>query len=134
MAFLEQDQVQFDRMKHLVIGAIIGAALLAGIGALWPGWNLESTTRDRIAIAERAATIQAFGSVCAEKILARPDTAILIAKLKTAKPWERMDVFTKGDDARLVKMVTMPGSPDPNAQLANRCAELVAPTLGAVAQ
>lgn len=102
-------------------GAAAGAIALAVVGFTWGGW-MTTRTADKMA-AEHARTevVAALVPICLEQVKQDPQSATTLAKLQqTNSSYERTNVLMKTGWA------TIPGSSDPNRNVASACMEKLA--------
>ncbi len=106
-------------VKPAVWGGIVGAVVIA-IGGFSAGWVLTSGTADEQA-ENRAqkAVIAALTPVCVAqfKKVTQEKQVTHLAALEKESAWQQGDYIEKQGWA------TMPGSKEPNAQVADACAE-----------
>ncbi|HTP96843.1 MAG TPA: hypothetical protein VMK05_13420 [Burkholderiales bacterium] len=102
-------------------GAVAGAALLAFVGFNSMGW-MSGATADKIAKrqAETAVTA-ALAPVCAAQFRSAPDARGRLVLLEKTERWSRGDELVKAG------FTTMPGSKEPDQNIASACAELLIP-------
>jgi hypothetical protein len=98
-------------------GAVAGAVALSIIGFSWGGW-LSATGAERLAAARAdAATVAALSPICVTQVEAQPMARASLAALRATSTWEQADYVRNGGWA------TMPGSTEPNREVASACAE-----------
>lgn len=103
-------------LKPGIMGAAVGAIALAVVGFGWSGWMTESKANQMAATKSRLAVVEALVPICMEKSRQDPQVSETLAMLKRASSYERGDMLMKAGWA------TMPGTDDPNRQVANACA------------
>lgn len=109
--------------KPALLGAAAGAAALAIVGFSWGGWVTGGTAENMAADQARSAVVAALVPICLEQSRQDPQAADTLAKLKDAYFGERRDMVMKAGWA------TMPGSDDPNRNVATVCMEKLAEQL-----
>lgn len=98
-------------------GAVTGAIALSIVGFSWGGW-VSAGTAERLAAARAdAATVTALSPICVTQFEASPKARASLAALKATNTWEQADYVRTGGWA------TMPGSNEPNRDVAQACAE-----------
>jgi alpha/beta superfamily hydrolase len=105
-----------------VWGAAAGALALAIVGFTWGGWVSASTAERLAATRADAATVAALSPICVTQFEAHPKARASLAALKAANTWEQADYVRTGGWA------TMPGSSEPNREVAAACAEALMKT------
>ncbi len=107
-------------LKPGLYGAAAGAAALAIVGFSWGGW-LTGGTADKMASEQaRLEVVSALVPICMEQSSQDPQVAATLALLKDASSYQRSDMLMKTGWA------TMPGSEDPNRNVARACMEKLA--------
>jgi len=106
--------------SYCALGGAIGIMVL---GAFWPGWNLASTTRERVDERVHAAQLELLAPRCAAQFAAQPDFAGRQDALKKAGYWNRANHF-KGHE----EWITLPGGTEPDQALVERCTALILET------
>jgi hypothetical protein len=109
--------VNNDVVKAYIYGALGGAAALGAIGFLWAGWRTGDQARRMAETQSHAAVIAALMPLCLERSKADPESMAKLAALKAAASYERVDLALQSG------WVMMPGSTEPNRDLAVACAE-----------
>jgi hypothetical protein len=99
--------------KPAIYGAVAGAALLAINGFSWGGWVTGSKAQEMAA----DAAVAALMPICIELSNQDPQFAHQMRRLKNAQSYMRRDMVMK------VGWATMPGTSEPNRQLATACGE-----------
>ena len=100
-------------IKPAIWGAIVGSIATVGLGFSWGGWILPSRAEN---MANRAVT-EALAPVCVSQ--SREDPQKLKDLAKIGYPYARQQFVVKSGWA------TMPGSDEPNSDLAAACAKLL---------
>ena len=97
-----------------------GAAAAMIIGFSWGGWVTGGSARTAQTSASRDAVVVALAPICADRFRAQSDSATKIAELAKSSSWDRGNVVAKSGYA------TMPGSKDPDSDVARACGEMLA--------
>jgi hypothetical protein len=108
--------------KPALWGAIGGALLCAIVGFAWGGWVTGSTAREEAAAAAHESRIAALAPICAQRFRSQDDSAARLAALAKADFWDRADLVVKGGFA------VLPGSKEPDRDVARACAEMLTRT------
>ena len=103
-------------LKPGLYGAACGAIGLAVVGFTWGGWVTGGNARKMAADQSRTEVVAALTAICLDQSKRDPQLAERLAILKTTSSWNRGDVVMKNGWA------TMPGTTDPDRQVANACA------------
>ena len=106
-------------LKPGLYGTACGAVALGVAGFSWGGWVTSSTAKQMAAEESRTDVVAALSLVCVDHSKRDPQMVERVAALKTASSWSRGDLVMKNGWA------TMPGTGEPNRQVANACAEKV---------
>jgi alpha/beta superfamily hydrolase len=109
--------------KPALLGAAAGAAALAIVGFSWGGWVTGGSAEKFAADQARNEVVAALVPICLEQSKQDPQAADTLAQLKDAYFNERRDMVMKAGWA------TMPGSDDPNRNVATACMEKLAEQL-----
>jgi len=107
-------------LKPGIYGAAVGAVALAIVGFSWGGWMTGAAAKDVAADEARMEVVAALLPICIEQFKQDPASNEMLAQLKDASSYQRRDMLMKTGWA------TMPGSTDPNRQLATACMEELA--------
>lgn len=105
-------------VKPAAWGAVAGAVAIAVIG-FTAGWVVTTGTAEQVAAQEKKqAVIAALTPVCLAqfKSLSQQQQQTQLAALKGESSWQR------GDYVEEQGWATMPGTTEPNAEVANACA------------
>jgi len=107
--------------KHFCLGALAGAAVLgwAGFDAL--GWKLNSAAQALANKKAEAAVVSAYASICRAQFSKGVDFSKRLAALDKVERYSRGELVAKGGWA------TMSGNTEPQAGVAQECAELLLP-------
>ena len=109
--------------KPALLGAAAGATALAIVGFSWGGWVTGGTAEKLAADQARSEVVAALVPICLDQFKQDPQSANTLAQLKDAYFGERRDMVMKAGWA------TMPGSDDPNRNVAAACMEKLAEQL-----
>ena len=104
-------------LKPGLYGAAIGAVTLAIIGFAWGGWVTGGTAQQMASDQARLEVVAALVPICIQQSKQDPQVVETLAQLKDAGNYQRSDMLMKAGWA------TMPGSNDPNRQVARACME-----------
>ena len=107
--------------KPFCLGAAVGAVLLGYIGFNTMGWTLEATAAKNAKRQSDAAVASALAPVCAAQFRSAPDSGVRLAALEKTERWSRAEELVKAG------FTTLPGSKEPNQNIASACAELLIP-------
>ena len=106
-------------LKPALYGAACGAVALAVVGFSWGGWVTGGTARAMAADQSKTDVVTALSLICVDQSKRDPQLAERMTALKAASSWSRSDLVRKNGWA------TMPGTTEPNSQVARECAEKV---------
>jgi hypothetical protein len=106
-------------LKPGLYGAVCGAIALAVVGFSWGGWVTGGKAEAMAESRSRADVVTALTAICADQAKRDPQLAERVALLKTTASYSRGDLVMKNGWA------TMPGTAEPNRQVANACADKV---------
>lgn len=106
--------------KPGLYGAAIGAVALAIVGFSWGGWATGGTAQKMASDQARMEVVAALVPICVEQSNNDPQNVETLAKLKEASSYQRRDMLMKAGWA------TMPGSDDPNRNVASACMDALA--------
>jgi len=107
-------------LKPGLYGAAAGAVALAIVGFSWGGWVTGGTAEKMASEQARLEVVAALVPICVEQSSQDPQVVATLAQLKDASSYQRSDMLMKAGWA------TMPGSSDPNRQVASACMEKLA--------
>ena len=123
MFFLEMEAINMNIPKWLkpgFNGAIVGAVALAIIGFSWGGWVTGGTADKMASDLARSEVVAALVPICVEQSSRDPQVTEMLTQLKDASTYKRSDMLMTAGWA------TMPGSTDPNRDVARGCMETLA--------
>ncbi len=101
-------------------GAVAGAAALAIVGFSWGGWVTGGKAQQMASDQARLEVVAALVPICIEQSSRDPQVVETLAELREASSYQRSDMLMKAGWA------TMPGSTDPNRNVASACIEKLA--------
>jgi len=107
-------------MKPAFYGAVVGAVALAIVGFSWGGWVTGGTAQEMARDQARQEVVAALVPICLEQSKQDPQVIETLAELEEAGSYQRSDLLMKAGWA------TMPGSSDPNRDVARACMEKLA--------
>ncbi len=107
-------------LKPGLQGAAVGAVALAIVGFSWGGWVTGGTAEKMAADEARLEVIAALVPICVEQSSQDPQVVETLAQLKDTSSYQRSEMLMKAGWA------TMPGSSDPNRDVARACMETLA--------
>ena len=109
-------------LKPALYGAAAGAVAVSIVGFSWGGWVTGGTAKEMASDLARLEVVAALVPICVEQSKQDPQVTETLAQLKSAYSYQRGDMLMKAGWA------TMPGSSDPNRNVASACAEELATT------
>ena len=101
-------------------GAAVGAIAISIIGFSWGGWVTGGAAEKMAADHARLEVVAALVPICVQQSTQDPRISETLAELKSASSYKRSDMLMKAGWA------TMPGSSDPNRQVASDCMDALA--------
>ncbi|MBL8908661.1 MAG: hypothetical protein JNM20_18460 [Rhizobiales bacterium] len=116
-------QVSAERMgnvKAVLMGAVLGAAVLAFVGFKWGGWVTGGTAEKDAAARADSAVATALAPICVQTFKSAPDAASQLISLQKLSSYQQGDFVEKGGWATPI------GSKAPNRSVARACAETLA--------
>ena len=108
--------------KHFLLGALVGAGVLAWTGFDALGWKLNSAAEALATKKAEAAVVTALASICRTQFTQGANFSARLAALDKVERYSRGDVIAKGGWA------TMSGSKEPRAGVAQECADQLVPS------
>jgi hypothetical protein len=108
-------------LKPALYGAASGAAALAIVGFVWGGWVTGGTAKQMATAQAQREVVAALVPICIEQSKQDPQVVETLAELETASSsFKRRDMLMEAGWA------TMPGSSDPDRNVARACADQLA--------
>ena len=107
-------------LKPAFYGAVAGAEAISIAGFSWGGWVTGSSAREMAADQAKLEVVAALVPVCVEQSRLDPNVIATLASLKGEATYKRGDMLMKAGWA------TMPGSTDPDRNVAKACMEKLA--------
>jgi hypothetical protein len=104
-------------VKSTLLGAAVGAVVLAIIGFGWGGWVTGGTAEKMAAQRADAATVLALSPICVDNFRRAPDAGAQLINFQKLSSYEQRGFVEKGGWA------TAMGGKDPNPSVARACAE-----------
>ena len=102
-------------LKPGLYGAVVGALALVTVGFAWGGWVTGGTATKMASDHARTEVVAALVPICVEQSSRDPKVAETLARLKDTRSYQRSDLLMKTGWA------TMPGSSDPDRDVARAC-------------
>jgi hypothetical protein len=107
-------------LKPALYGAVAGAVAISIAGFSWGGWVTGGSAREMATDQARLEVVAALVPVCIEQSKQDPNVIATLASLKDETSYKRSDMFMKTGWA------TMPGSTDPDKNVAKACMDKLA--------
>ncbi|MDH3439101.1 MAG: hypothetical protein OEN48_19265 [Betaproteobacteria bacterium] len=107
-------------LKPGLQGAAVGAVALAIVGFSWGGWVTGGTAKQMASNQARLEVVAALVPICLEQSSQDPQVVATLAQLKDTSSYQRSALLMDAGWA------TMPGSSDPNRDVARACMEKLA--------
>ena len=107
-------------LKPALYGAAAGAVALAIVGFSWGGWVTGGTAKQMASDQARLEVVAALVPICMEQSSQDPQVVDTLAQLKDTSSYLRSNMLMK------VGWATMPGSSDPNHDVARVCLDKLA--------
>ncbi len=107
-------------LKPALYGAAAGAVALAIVGFSWGGWVTGGTAKQMASDQTRLEVVAALVPICMEQSSQDPKVVETLAQLKDTSSYQRSDMLMKTGWA------TMPGSSNPNRDVARACMDKLA--------
>ena len=107
-------------LKPGLYGAGVGAMALTIVGFSWGGWVTGGTADKMASDTARLEVVAALVPICVEQSNQDPKVVETMAQLKDASSYQRSNLLMETGWA------TMPGSTDPNRQVAAACMAVLA--------
>ena len=106
-------------LKPGLQGAAVGAVALAIVGFSWGGWVTGGTAEKMASDQARIEVVAALVPICLEQSSQDPQVVATLAQLKDTSSYQRSDMLMKAGWA------TMPGSSEPNRNVAKACIKVL---------
>ena len=110
------NQVEKEKIKTGVWGAIGGAIITMIIGFAWGGWVLGSNSLDMGEDMAQTAVVERLTPICVAQFNQDPERDKKLKELKEIDSWKR------GEYIRKQGWATMPFEKDPDSDVAEKCA------------
>ena len=113
------NQVDKEKIKTGVWGAVGGAVIAMIIGFAWGGWVLGSNSMDMGEEMAQSAVLDRLTPICVAQFNQDPEKAQKLKELKEIDSWKR------GEYVRKQGWATIPFEKDPDSRVSDRCSELI---------
>ena len=107
-------------LKPGIFGAAIGAVALSTVGFAWGGWVTGGTAEKMVSKQARQDVVAALVPICVEQSNQDPQAAETLARLKDTSSYQRSNLLMETGWA------TMPGSSEPDRDVARACMGVLA--------
>lgn len=107
-------------LKPGLYGVAVGAVGLAIVGFAWGGWMTAGSAQRLASDTAKSEVIAALVPICVQQAKLDPQAAATMTTLSEARSYQRNDVIIKAGWA------TMPGTTEPNKDVARACAMALA--------
>ena len=107
-------------LKPGILGAVIGAVALSTVGFAWGGWVTGGTAAKMVSKQARMDVVAALVPICVEQSTQDPQVVETLARLKDTSSYQRSNLLMETGWA------TMPGSDDPDRDVARACMAVLA--------
>lgn len=107
-------------LKPGIYGGLVGAIALAIVGFSWGGWMTGGGAEKMAMSQAKTEVVAALVPICLEQSKQDPALTRTMATLKDASNYKRNGLLMDAGWA------TMPGSTEPNSQVASACMEALA--------
>ncbi len=112
-------QVNWEKIKPALWGAVGGGIVLAIIGFAWGGWVTGSTAQKMAEELAQNAVVARLAPICVEQFNQDSEKDQKLKELKEEDSWKRDDYVERQGWA------TMPGEKEADSKVAGKCAELL---------
>ena len=102
-------------LKPGIYGAVVGALALTTVGFAWGGWMTGGSAEKMASEQARSEVVAALVPICLDQSSQDPSVVETLARLKDTRSYQRSDLLMKTGWA------TMPGSSDPDRDVARAC-------------
>ena len=106
--------------KPALLGGGIGAVATVIVGFGWGGWVTGAKAEVMVRDEAKAAVVAALVPICLEQSRLDPQSIATLAVLKDTSRYQRNDILMEAGWA------TMPGSTEPNSDVARACMDQLA--------
>ncbi len=113
-------QVNWEKIKPALWGAVGGAIALSIIGFAWGGWVTGGAAQEMAEKMDEDAVVGRLAPICVEQYNQDSEKDQKLKKLKETRSWERDNYVEKQGWA------TMPGEKEADSKVAKKCADLLA--------
>ena len=112
-------QIDWEKIKPVLWGAVGGAIALAIIGFAWGGWVTGGTAQEMAEQKAENAVVARLAPICVEQFNQISEKDQKLKELKGTDAWKREDYVREQGWA------TMPGEKESDIKVAEKCAELI---------
>ena len=112
-------QINWEKIKPGLWGAIGGAIALSIIGFAWGGWVTGGTAQKMAEEMAEDAVVGRLAPICVEQFSQDSEKDQKLKELKEESSW------TRGSYVQKEGWATIPGEKNPDNKVADKCAELV---------
>ena len=112
-------QMNLEKIKPVLLGAVGGGIVLAVIGFAWGGWVTGGTAQEMAEELAQKAVVARLAPICVEQFNQDSEKDQKLKELKEEGSWKRDDYVEKQGWA------TMPGEKEADSKVAGKCAELL---------
>lgn len=105
------------KLKHGVLGAVIGAAAISVLRFSLFGWTLGGSAERMAKERAQTAVVDTLAPICVERFRQQPDAPAKLKEFSKAMTWDQRSIIEKGGWA------TIPGTDTSNSAVATACAE-----------
>jgi alpha/beta superfamily hydrolase len=113
-------QVNWEKIKTALWGAIGGAIVLAIVGFAWGGWVTGGSAQQMAEELAQNAVVARLAPICVEQYNQDSEKEQKLTMLKETESWKRDDYVKEQGWA------TMPGEKEADTKVADKCAKLLA--------
>ncbi len=113
------NQVNKEKIKTGVWGAVGGAVIAMIIGFGWGGWVLGSNSLNMGEEMAQTAVVDRLAPICVAQFNQDPARAQKLEKIKEIDSWKRAEYV------RNQGWATIPFEKEPDRRVADRCSELI---------
>ena len=112
-------QMNLEKIKPVLLGAVGGGIVLAVIGFAWGGWVTGGTAQEMAEEMAKNAVVARLVPICVTQFNYDSEKDQKFKELKELDSWKRSDFVEEQGWA------TMPGEKNPDNAVSNRCAEML---------